>query len=153
MSLCQIYTFRKRGTQSFKYNCCGPSGGKGRYACLFCFFLLKHYRPTNRPIAYFTDMDFIFILLFSLAQRRLASDKAKSVQREPGENVEQRLFNVLEKDESEGKAIQFMELSECLFGIYNQSAIATYLTWNQQLPLMIDATGLRIKQFRNKKHW
>ena len=62
------------------------------------FFLLKHYRPTNRPIAYFTDMDFIFILLLSLAQRRLASDKAKSVQREPGENVEQRLFNVTHTD-------------------------------------------------------
>ena len=88
------------------------------------------------------------------AQRRLASDKSKPVQRQPGENVTQRLLNTLEKDELSGERnIQFMDLSEGLIGIYNQTSIALYLTWNQKLPLMIDATGLKIQPWRRKKHW
>ena len=48
---------------------------------------------------------------------------------------------------------QLMEIGECLFGFYNLPAILHYLIFNQESPLMIDATGLRIRQWRNKKHW
>ena len=48
---------------------------------------------------------------------------------------------------------QMMNIGECLFGFYNLSSILHYLLFNQEVPLMIDATGLRIRQWRNKKHW
>ena len=49
--------------------------------------------------------------------------------------------------------IQMIEVCEGLFVIYNHAAINLYLTWNQKFPLMIDATGLRIKSWNGKSHW
>ena len=48
---------------------------------------------------------------------------------------------------------QLIEIGECLFGIYSLASVLNYLVWNQEVPLMIDATGLRIRPWRNKKHW
>ena len=48
---------------------------------------------------------------------------------------------------------QLLDIGSCLFGIYSLPSILNYLVWNQEVPLMIDATGLQIREWRAKKHW
>ena len=57
---------------------------------------------------------------------------AKFVKRAPGKSILEKMMHLLEEDELKGnKCIQFAELSDCLFGIYNQASISIYLTFNQ----------------------
>ena len=72
----------------------------------------------------------------------------------------QRLMDIIDKDKNEADPahiiqgnFQFFEVCEGLFSFYNNSSINLYLTWNQELPLMVDATGLRIRTWRQKKKW
>ena len=103
------------------------------------------------------------LLPFLSAQRRRQADQAKAIPplrlKDPGDMIT-RIMNFKDDDDAKNEQnlpvagnLQMMELCEGLFAIYSTAAITMYLAWNQELPLMVDATGLRLKPWRGKDQW
>ena len=97
-------------------------------------------------------------------QRRYAANKAKDIPPRPSKGEDWKMINkmvdIIDHDELISSAndmvkgnFQFFEICEGLLGFYNISSINLYLTWNDEKPLFVDATGLRIKAWRNKRNW